>query len=244
MVDEFATEEEQVERLKQWWSENGRFVIIGAVLGIALIGSFRYWQDYRVKRAEDAGDALEALYIDMDAGNFEEVQAAAKNIEQKYAATPYDDYALLALAKMQIENDDVAGAKKSLQTVLDRTKDRQMKHVARTRLARLMIHSGQAQQALTLLENNNKSIDPDGFATRYAEIKGDAYVALNQPQRAKEAYQQALDSFKLGTADPKFIEMKLAATDVNESLPASDVEVPANVTTTDASSSDLVDEAS
>ena len=53
-MDEFLTEKEQLERIKQWWRENGWFLIGG--MAIAAIGYYGYYQyqAYRERNAEPA----------------------------------------------------------------------------------------------------------------------------------------------------------------------------------------------
>ena len=44
-MDIHRTEEEQVEAIKTWWKANGTSVIVGVVLGVAVIFGVRYWFD-------------------------------------------------------------------------------------------------------------------------------------------------------------------------------------------------------
>ena len=53
-MSEFLTEEEQVERLKQWWKENGRSIIAGVVIGLGVFGSWQGWRAYQIQQAEAA----------------------------------------------------------------------------------------------------------------------------------------------------------------------------------------------
>ncbi|MGU3844696.1 YfgM family protein, partial [Vibrio diabolicus] len=41
----YDTEEQQVEAIKDWWKENGKAVIIGAVVGLGGLFGWRYYQD-------------------------------------------------------------------------------------------------------------------------------------------------------------------------------------------------------
>ena len=57
------TDEEQVEALKKWWRENGKSVVGGVVLGLALVGGWRGWQYYEQTRA--VLEALEREFPDL-----------------------------------------------------------------------------------------------------------------------------------------------------------------------------------
>ncbi|MFA9420782.1 MAG: YfgM family protein, partial [Gammaproteobacteria bacterium] len=48
------TDEEQVEKLRKWWEENGRAVITGLVLGVVGLFGYRYWVDQQEATAEAA----------------------------------------------------------------------------------------------------------------------------------------------------------------------------------------------
>ena len=50
----YQTEEEQVEAIKQWWKDNGKSVIGGLVLGLAVVGGLKGWQQYTKVSAENA----------------------------------------------------------------------------------------------------------------------------------------------------------------------------------------------
>ncbi len=43
-MDEFLTEDEQADRVKQWLQENGLFILAGVVLGL---GGLFGWQSWR-----------------------------------------------------------------------------------------------------------------------------------------------------------------------------------------------------
>ena len=46
-VDIYTTEEQQLDAFRQWWKDNGRAVIIGAVLGLGGLYGWRYWQSHQ-----------------------------------------------------------------------------------------------------------------------------------------------------------------------------------------------------
>ena len=60
-MDEYLSEREQVEKIRNWWSDNGSWVIAGIVLGVALLVGWNAWQNYVIRRAEDAS----ALYTQL-----------------------------------------------------------------------------------------------------------------------------------------------------------------------------------
>jgi predicted negative regulator of RcsB-dependent stress response len=50
-VDEYLSDNEQVERLRTWWRENGWFVIGGVALGFLALFGWRQYGEYRIGQA-------------------------------------------------------------------------------------------------------------------------------------------------------------------------------------------------
>ncbi|MGL5653635.1 MAG: YfgM family protein, partial [Vibrio sp.] len=61
----YDTEEQQVEAIKDWWKENGKAVMFGAVIGLGGLFGWRYYQDTVVAAQEAAShsysQAVDAL---------------------------------------------------------------------------------------------------------------------------------------------------------------------------------------
>ncbi len=48
------TEEEQVDKIKKWWNSNGKQIIAGAVIGLAGVFGWNYYNDYQDNQALNA----------------------------------------------------------------------------------------------------------------------------------------------------------------------------------------------
>ena len=79
-----------------------------------------------------------------------------------------------------------------------------LKHIARVRLAKVLLYQGKPEDVLTLLEGQGNA----AFAARYAEVLGDAYVALGRVDEARASYQAALGEAQ-PTVDQGLIQLKL-----------------------------------
>ena len=54
-------EQEQIDAIKSWWKDNGRWVL-AALLGLAVgYGAYQAWQHYRNGQAEKAGVLFDAV---------------------------------------------------------------------------------------------------------------------------------------------------------------------------------------
>ena len=60
-MDAYRTEEEQVEAIKRWWSENGKGVIAAVVIGVLGSVGWQSWQDRQVSQAEAASGIYQEL---------------------------------------------------------------------------------------------------------------------------------------------------------------------------------------
>jgi len=110
------------------------------------------------------------------------------------------------------------------------SKDNELKHIARLRLARLLIDQGKPDDAISTLAADT----PGAFASRYHEVRGDAYAAKQDVKDAVTEYKAALDSSDLGNSDIALLELKLAdlGTPPTPAAPMAALPAPAAAPTT------------
>ena len=78
--------------------------------------------------------------------------------------------------------------------------------VGRLRLAKVLLYQSKPDEAIVLLKDRGES----GFAARYSEVLGDAYVAEGAFAEAQMAYEAALsENPALSTVDNNLIQLKL-----------------------------------
>lgn len=200
----YDTDEEQIEALKRWWDENGTTIIVGIVLVVAVLFGTRYWDSSRLEMAEAASNVyiqlLDQVQSDTDlAVDDEELNSALAlhaQLKDEFSGSIYSRYSALMMARLYVQNGNLAGAAAELNWILDNPKlgvfqsiPEELALTARARLARVVLSQGDAQGALDLLS----AVEAGAFAGNYAEIQGDAYTALGRIDDARQAYQQALD---------------------------------------------------
>jgi predicted negative regulator of RcsB-dependent stress response len=217
-VNVYATEEEQVEALKKWWKENGKSVLGGVLIGVAVIYGGKTWLDQRHSHAEIASAEYEAMVQDLKQDKNVEAADKGAAILGQYSDTAYGELAALAMAKIKVDENDLAAAKSHLQWALDNAKQEEIKLIARLRLARVVHAEGKDDEALQLLS----IADAGKFAPAYDELKGDIYVAKGDPKQAKTHYDLALQGLEPTSRARRYIEMKrddlgLPATEVENS---------------------------
>ena len=204
-MDDLLSEKEQIEQIRSWWSEYGGYVIAGLGLGIALLGGWNYYQNSKLEAQLEGSAMFEELAVHVSAGNLDEAEAVVADIQAGYAETTYAAQSQLALARLYMDKNRDQDAADALRSVVDGSADTALKHVARTRLARILLYQGDAQGVLDLLEGH----DSESFAATWNELRGDAHHELGQIAEASAAYQAALlDPMAQVTIDQQLVQWK------------------------------------
>lgn len=204
-MDEFSTEQEQIEELRKWWDENKRYVVTGLVLGLAILFGYRAWVDMRNTRAEGASLQYSLLQDAIDGSDAASAEAILATLSRDYAATPYLDQAYLAMARLRAESGDLDGAAEMLEAALG-SRDKELARIARLRLARVRLAQGELDAALEYVSNQ----DAGSYTGLYAELRGDIHLAAGRSAEAATTYRAALDVEGDGLMNRALVEMKLA----------------------------------
>ncbi len=218
-MDDLLSEKEQIEQIRTWWSEYGGYVIGGLGLGIALLVGWNFYQDSILEAQLEGSAMFEEVAVHVSTGNLEDAETVVAELSANYGDTIYASQAQFALARLYMDKNRDQDAADALRNVLDGSSGNALKHVARTRLARILLYQGDAQGVLDLLEGQQS----DAFAATWNELRGDAHHELGQIAEAAAAYQAALlDPMAQATIDQQLIQWKvldlpeIAAPDVAE----------------------------
>ncbi len=186
-MEQFATEEQQVEAIKRFWKENGIAIIVGAVIGLGGLWGWRYYNEQQITSQEAAStgyqQAVEALAA--DASGF----TTAVNFVNENQDNGYAYLTSLQLAKEAVERKDLEEAAKQLTFVADNSKDAMLQSVANLRLARVQIEQTSFDTALTTLAK----VTDAAFGSQVEEYKGDVFVQQQLFDKARAAYSAALE---------------------------------------------------
>lgn len=195
--------EEQVERLREWWKQYGKAVIAGVVMAIIAAVAVQSW---RVNQREhrDAASAEYSQMLSLLDSDPKQAMGVAERLAGDYDDTVYASLAALLHARLSADQGDWDAAAKQLVWVLDHGDEDGLVHIARLRLAQVMLQQGEADKALALL----KDIDTPAFRSEYDEIRGDAYLAKGDKDKARDAYSKALAAAAL-QRDTGLLQMKL-----------------------------------
>ncbi|WP_318424666.1 YfgM family protein [Photobacterium leiognathi] len=185
-MNDYATEEQQVEAIKSWWQENGKAVVLGAVIGLGGLWGWRYYQSEVHAAKHVASDSYTQVVSALDE-NSKDAVAEAKTFIDANKGSQYAVLTALQLAKVQVENKDLNGAVEQLQWVLNNTKDEAILPLATTRLARIYAEQQKFDEALAEL----KKVTVPSWKSKVAELRGDILLQKGYITGAREAYVEA-----------------------------------------------------
>ena len=208
-MDLNLVEDDEQEKAKKWWKENRAPIISGVVLGLSIIIGFNWWDEYKTGRGE-AASMLYQQMINNDAdGNTVSSQTIdlGQQIIDQYDDTPYAGKTALILARIAYDNKDLDGAREKLNWAIDNAGQFETLHTARLRLATVLMVENKFNEALDILSVEHM----EGFESHYYEMRGDIYLSLNQPDKARDAYRAAIDGLSAESMYEPVLKMKLDA---------------------------------
>jgi len=212
-VETYQTEEEQVEALKKWWQENSRSTILAIVVALGAGFGWQGWQEHQLEQAETASldyeAMLEAVSTASAPGATQDQKTTARHLatglKSDFASSTYAQFAGLHLARMEVEENNLAAAEEELRWVLAQSPAPEIQLVAQLRLARIEAAQGDTEAALKLVSVE----DTGAFAASYAEAEGDFQLAMGDTMAARAAYERAL-ALQLGQSGSNgALQMKL-----------------------------------
>ena len=199
--DTNLSDDEKAEALKRWWSENGKSVVGGVVLGLALVFGWQGWNEHQRSQAEMAAVEYDRFQVAIQKKDLDAAKLQAEKLSKDFAATAYDYFAAVDLAAEMTAAEDFAGARTQLDYAVSNADDDGLKQLAEVRLARLLVAMGETEAAAKLAQNRSGA-----FAAEFAQIRGDIERLAGNNEAAAKAYQQAMLS---ASANNRLLEMKL-----------------------------------
>lgn len=190
-MQDFETEEQQLEAIKRWWHENGTSLLIGLAIGGLSLGGWNLYRNTQAEHSLEASDMYVAVVAQAEraAGSAFDTTTADKLVAG-YADTPYAALSSLVVAKHELSNGNTEQAMARLQWVKANAIQDEIKHLAQLRLVRLLIAQNKYDEAHELLMAEH----PAAFDALYEELKGDVFVARGEIEQARIAYDKAIIS--------------------------------------------------
>ena len=212
-MEPYRTEDEQVEALRRWWSENGRSTIVAIVLALGLGFGYQGWKDFRENQADNASDLYQRVLqaLSVPALSAEQQQVAmqlAEQLKADYSTTTYAQFAALLLARVAVDRNDLAEAQAQLRWVQGKAdKGSDIERIAQLRLARVLGAGGEVDQALAILAQGKAG----PYQASYAVAQGDILLSAGRSDEARDAYTSALSAADASGLDLVAVRQKLQA---------------------------------
>ncbi|MYF28979.1 MAG: tetratricopeptide repeat protein [Gammaproteobacteria bacterium] len=208
-MSDYLTDEEEAERLKRWWEQNGTSLVIGVALAVAAVVGWRWYQGYEQDRADAASDLFASYVAARDAADSTEDQLAM--IDTEFEGSGYHVFTLLYRADDEIEAEDWEEALALLERAVQIADVDTLKDIARYRVAKVLYQLDRLDDCEAALG----AIRSSGLEALVAALSGDVFVARGDIERARIAYQSAVDAARRDPANPvlgvELMELKLAS---------------------------------
>jgi predicted negative regulator of RcsB-dependent stress response len=201
-VEVYSNENEQVDALRRFFANNGKALAIGIVLGIGVLGGWRYWNTHQDSSAREVSASYEQLTRALDSSKPQTLEAVAKFVSEN--SNTYGALASLDLAKQYADKNELAKAATQLQNGVKNTKDANLLAVMNLRLARIQLQQKQADDALKTLDG----VKGEGWSAIVADIRGEALLSKGDKQGARDAWSKGIAS-EASPALKEMMQMKM-----------------------------------
>lgn len=198
-------EQEQVDALKAWWNENGKWVIGAVVVGLLGFAGMQYWKSYQSGQTAEAAKLYAEVMKQAATNDAKRISDAADALVSRYGNSAYAPRAQLLAAQANLQARDAAHAKVQLQWVIEHASESGLQDTARLKLASVLLDEQSYDEALKQLD----AAHPESFTGLYADLKGDVLSAQGKVAEARAAYQEAFDKTDAKSVYRNLIQLKL-----------------------------------
>ena len=190
IIEGYETEEQQVDAIKKWWSNNGTTLIIAAVVGLGGLWGWRYYGENLNISQEQASSEFVAV---LDKFNTQGAEHNSDDMKAFVANNEGNSYATLAsllLVKEAVTAKDFELAQTELTALAASNEYAPLTPVIQLRLARVESELGNYDDAIAALDK----ITEKAFAVKANQTKGDVYLKQGNTDAARDAFQAAVDA--------------------------------------------------
>ncbi|TXJ08830.1 MAG: tetratricopeptide repeat protein [Acinetobacter sp.] len=206
------TDDEQKEQLKSFIKRYGSPMLIGVLLALCVFFAWEWWHKNQQIKSSNLTVQYQNLLnqvntASQDKATYQKFSTVANAIVSENPDSAQAVQAQLLLAKLAFDQKDYATAHKVLtQASNSKVDDDGLKAIVKLHLAQTLVEQNKLDDALKILNN----IQVVGFTPSVEEAKGDIYVAKNDVEAAKKAYQHAWDELVKREQARELLQIKLA----------------------------------
>ncbi len=199
------SEQEQIDQIKYFWSDWGKYLIAIIVVALAVYITDFLWNKHKDNLSNQAASVYFNFTTSVSSGNNAIAYKLAQQLEEEYPHLQYSDLASIWAAKLAYTEKNIDLAKNFLLWTINDASDKNFVSLAKLRLAKVYIDQKQFDKAMSLL----KSDDNQAFSVLFYQTRGDLYIAKNEPNMARDAYKEALKRAGDDSSITQSIQLKL-----------------------------------
>ena len=176
-MDEFLSEKEQIQYIREWWQENRSYILTALIIVIGGIAGNNTWKSSVIEKQLSASSLYESLAVEISENNLEAGKMIADQISEDYSDTVYYEKAKLAMAYFYMSQSRDEDAANSLRNILSKSSDSELSLIAEMRLAKIMLYQKKYQEVIDMLKGNI------GHAFLTSRLSREACGAMNSLNR-------------------------------------------------------------
>ena len=175
-------EQESIDQMKAWWDQWGTPITAAVCVCCLGFAGWNGWQWYQRNQAAQASGAYVQLQNAIYQNDTKNVKSIADGLIEDYGTTIYAPLGALASAAAEVQEGNLDLARDRLVWVIEKSGHPEYDTIARVRLA---------EAALKALEPAKPVPDQTALVE---DRLGDVYYAMNDFEKARAAWQKAVEA--------------------------------------------------
>ncbi|HRE31440.1 MAG TPA: tetratricopeptide repeat protein, partial [Candidatus Berkiella sp.] len=105
-MEAYATEEQQLEAVKQWFKKYGNRITWALIIILGLVAGGRYWSHHQAVIANQASDNYVLMISALEQNDQTTLKSKAELLIKDYPQSPYASLAALVVAHQAVKEGD------------------------------------------------------------------------------------------------------------------------------------------
>lgn len=184
-------EQESIDQMKAWWDQWGTPITAAVCVCCLGFAGWNGWQWYQRNQAAQASGAYVQLQNAIYQNDAKNVKSIADGLIEDYGTTIYAPLGALASAAAEVQEGNLDLACDRLVWVIEKSGHPEYDTIARVRLAGVELSAKKPEAALKVLEPAKPVPDQTALVE---DRLGDVYYAMNDFEKARAAWQKAVEA--------------------------------------------------
>lgn len=184
-------EQESIDQMKAWWDQWGTPITAAVCVCCLGFAGWNGWQWYQRNQTAQASGAYVQLQNAIYQNDAKNVKSIADGLIEDYGTTIYAPLGALASAAAEVQEGNLDLARDRLVWVIEKSGHPEYDTIARVRLAGVELSAKKPEAALKVLEPAKPVPDQTALVE---DRLGDVYYAMNDFEKARAAWQKAVEA--------------------------------------------------